>query len=89
MSDLTGEYHFEVYNSKLKYDVEVTRNISVILGNGATGKTTLCRMISNAAKRGSGVYLHSTKNASVTLLTNEMFTDNYIQRHMNEERIYC
>ena len=42
---MRGKYSIEIYNNKLHYQFEVKRNITIIQGNSATGKTTLINMI--------------------------------------------
>lgn len=42
---MTGKYNITVSNNKLQYKFTINRNITVIKGNSATGKTTLIEMI--------------------------------------------
>ena len=42
---MIGSYHVTVSNRYLKYEFDIKRNITVIKGNSATGKTTLLEMI--------------------------------------------
>lgn len=42
---MIGAYHVTVSNRYLKYEFDIKRNITVIKGNSATGKTTLLEMI--------------------------------------------
>lgn len=42
---MTGAYHIVISNKRLKYEFDIRRNITVIRGNSATGKTTLVEMI--------------------------------------------
>lgn len=54
---MKGKYILEVYNKKLKYVLELNRNITIIKGNSGTGKTTLCNMLrSSQNRRGGGVH---------------------------------
>ena len=43
---MIGKYEIEVYNNRVHYYLTVKRNITVIQGNSATGKTELIRLIS-------------------------------------------
>lgn len=43
---MKGSYRIVVQNSKIRYDFEINRNITVIKGDSATGKTTLVELIS-------------------------------------------
>ena len=42
---MVGAYHLIVSNKYLKYEFDIKRNITVIKGNSATGKTTLLEML--------------------------------------------
>lgn len=42
---MIGKYEIEVYNNRVHYFLTVKRNITVIQGNSATGKTELIRLI--------------------------------------------
>ena len=47
---MTGKYDIEIYNKRVHYHLTVKRNITVIQGDSATGKTELLRMISDYEK---------------------------------------
>lgn len=57
---MKGKYHIVVQNNRLRYELEVKRNITIIRGDSATGKTTLLTMIQNAYELGtdSGVEIN-------------------------------
>ena len=38
---MTGKYDIEIYNKRVHYHLTVKRNITVIQGDSATGKTEL------------------------------------------------
>ncbi len=42
---MKGKYKIIVQNKKLRYDLEIKRNITIIKGDSATGKTTLIDML--------------------------------------------
>ena len=42
---MKGKYHITVANEMVKYDFDIRRNITIIKGDSATGKTTLVEMI--------------------------------------------
>lgn len=42
---MVGKYRVVVENKRIKYILDIKRNITVIKGNSATGKTTLIDMI--------------------------------------------
>lgn len=54
---MKGKYHIVVQNNRLRYELTVRRNITIIRGDSATGKTTLINLIEQAAALGenSGV----------------------------------
>ena len=56
---MKGKYQITVQNNRLRYDFEIRRNITVIQGDSATGKTTLIQMLRQAANLGdsSGIEL--------------------------------
>ena len=49
---MKGKYHVVVQNRRLHYDFTVRRNLTVIRGDSATGKTTLINMLSTYANMG-------------------------------------
>ena len=50
---MTGKYDIEVYNNRVHYFLTVKRNITVIQGNSATGKTELIRLINDYIVNGN------------------------------------
>lgn len=50
---MTGKYRIIVQNNKLHYEFEIRRNITIIQGNSATGKTTLINMLRQAENLGA------------------------------------
>lgn len=54
---MKGSYHIVVQTKKLRYELDIRRNITIIRGDSATGKTTLIQLIEQAASLGesSGV----------------------------------
>lgn len=73
---MKGKYRVRLENRRLIYDFEVKRNITVIRGNSATGKTTLISMLESYERDGeeSGISLHSEKNC--TVLTDVRWKEN-------------
>ena len=49
---MKGKYHVVVQNKRVHYEFDIKRNITVIRGDSATGKTTLYDMIALAARQG-------------------------------------
>lgn len=49
---MKGKYKIVVQNNRLHYEFEIKRNITIIQGNSATGKTTLINMLRQAENMG-------------------------------------
>lgn len=49
---MKGKYKVIVQNNRLHYELEIKRNITIIQGNSATGKTTLINMLRQAENLG-------------------------------------
>lgn len=64
---MKGIHHIFIQNKRLRYDFEVRRNLTVIRGDSATGKTTLIEMIQDYIDCGnaSGIELSSDKKCFV------------------------
>lgn len=64
---MRGSHRITVSNAKLKYDFVIRRNITIIKGNSATGKTTLVEMIREFYEDGvnSGISLNCDKECRV------------------------
>ena len=45
---MKGIFHFEVSNKKQFYSFDVKRNITILEGNSATGKTTLLEILQDS-----------------------------------------
>lgn len=50
---MLGKYEIEIYNRRVHYYLSVKRNLTVIQGNSATGKTELIRMLSDYENNGN------------------------------------
>lgn len=64
---MKGKYKIRVQNKTLRYDLEIKRNISIIKGDSATGKTKLVEMIQEYYENGddSGIELICKVNCGV------------------------
>lgn len=49
---MKGKYHIIVQNSRIKFEFDVKRNITIIRGDSATGKTTLMNLIETYERLG-------------------------------------
>lgn len=56
---MLGKYEIEVYNNRVHYFLTIKRNITILKGNSATGKTELIRLVSEYEANGasSGITL--------------------------------
>ena len=64
---MKGSYRIIVQNKRIRYDFEIRRNITIIKGDSATGKTTLIDMIGEYDENGpdSGIDLQADKELSL------------------------
>lgn len=64
---MKGRYRVIVQDKRIRYDFEICRNITIIRGDSATGKTTLIDMIRDYSVNGvnSSVELQCEKNCTV------------------------
>ena len=64
---MVGKYEIKVYNNKVQYKLTIKRNITILQGNSATGKTELIRLISEyeANDASSGITLICDKKCTV------------------------
>ena len=51
---MKGKYHIVVQNNRLRYELDIRRNITIIRGDSATGKTKLIDLLEQAADLGEG-----------------------------------
>ncbi len=60
---MKGKYHICVQNSRIRYEFDIKRNITIIRGDSASGKTTLFSMIESYNRLGedSGIEIVSKK----------------------------
>lgn len=65
--NMKGRYRIVVKNSSVRYDFEIRRNITIIKGDSATGKTTLVDMIREYYENGisSGIEITCDKVCAV------------------------
>ena len=64
---MKGSHRIVISNTNVRYDFTVRRNITIIRGDSATGKTTLVEMVSDHYESGedSGVNLRCDKQCRV------------------------
>ena len=64
---MIGKYNIEIYNNRVHYFLTVKRNITILQGNSATGKTELIRLIGDYEENGisSGITVKSDVRCTV------------------------
>jgi len=65
---MKGSYRIIVQNKRIRYDFAIKRNITVIRGNSATGKTALVDMIREHFENGSASGIELTCDKECTVL---------------------
>lgn len=60
---MKGKYHIVVQNSRVKFEFDIKRNITIVKGDSATGKTTLVSLIDTYDRLGadSGIEISCAK----------------------------
>lgn len=63
---MKGSHRIIIQNKRIRYDFEIRRNLTIIQGNSATGKTTLIDMIQeyDENRTASGIQLSSDKECT-------------------------
>ena len=64
---MRGTHNVIVQNKRIRYDFDIRRNLTIIQGDSATGKTTLIDMIQEYYENGSvsGIDLRSDKECVI------------------------
>lgn len=77
---MKGEVHVEIQNKRIRFEFDLRRNITVIRGDSATGKTTLISMIDAYANNGAAfgsemgeLFLYVQRHPEVYLYLPESF----------------
>lgn len=66
---MVGEYRIEVSNRYSKYFLNIRRNITILQGNSATGKTELIRMLSQYEDNGESSGIHVVSDVPLHILS--------------------
>ena len=54
---MKGIHKVTIYTKRIRYEFELTRNITIIRGDSATGKTTLIDMVQEYVNNPTGSFL--------------------------------
>ena len=67
IQNMVGKYEIEIYNNRVHYFLTVKRNITILQGNSATGKTELIRLLQEHEANGvsSGITLQCDVRCTV------------------------
>ena len=68
---MIGKHHVIIETSGLKYSFEIRRNITIIQGDSATGKTALIELLSDYKRRGPGQGITVTSDVPVYVYTGD------------------
>lgn len=71
---MKGKHKIVVKNNRLHYEFEIKRNITIIKGDSATGKTTLINMIRQFANLGNASGIEIECDAPCTVLEGNIWT---------------
>ena len=80
---MIGRYELTLYNNKVHYKMTITRNITVLRGDSASGKSEFIRLLAlyNSNPSSSGITLNCEKVCSVLNEENwKLFTESYTDR---------
>lgn len=70
---MKGKHKIVVKNNRLHYEFEIKRNITIIKGDSATGKTTLINMIRQFANLGNASGIEIECDAPCTVLEGNLW----------------
>lgn len=66
---MVGKYEIEIYNNRVHYSLSIKRNITILQGYSATGKTELIRLVSDYEQNGVSSGITVICEAACTVLT--------------------
>ena len=66
---MTGKFEIEVYNNRIHYFLTVKRNITILQGDSATGKSELIRLVTEYEENGNSSGITLKCDAKCTVLT--------------------
>ena len=67
---MTGKYEIEIYNNRVHYFLTVKRNITILEGDSATGKSELLRLIESYEENGASSGITMKSSVRCTVLNN-------------------
>lgn len=82
---MKGKYTIVIYNNALRYEITINKNITILKGESATGKSTLYNLFVQLKKRGSKSGIHCNMTDKIDILDTGEDWD-YLQYKLNESR---
>ena len=81
---MIGKFDIEIYNKRVHYFLTIKRNITILQGNSATGKTELIRLISEYEENGasSGITLKCDVKCTVLTSANWELVLSTLKKHI-------
>lgn len=83
---MRGKYNIVIYNNRLRYELEIERNITVIKGNSGTGKTTLYTMLRDLLSTSRYIGIECNCRDKIKILDNSSDWRNELS--INTEKIF-
>ena len=78
---MKGKYEIVVKNNRLHYEFEIKRNITILRGDSATGKTTLIRQLVTDMDMAMKIVLSGTDSLGFMFTKDEALYDRCIMCH--------
>ena len=86
---MKGKHRIIVSTKRLKYDFEIRRNLTVIRGDSATGKTTLVDMIREYVNNPSGTPVELTCDKKCYVLEGSLWKEQLSAMQDSICEFYC
>lgn len=83
---MRGRYNIIVYNNRVRYELEIERNLTVIKGNSGTGKTTLYNMVRDLLSTSRYTGINCNFRDKIRILDNSSDWRNELS--INTEKIF-
>ncbi len=65
---MKGKYTIVIYNNAFRYEITINKNITILKGESATGKSTLYNLFVQLKKRGSKSGIHCNMTDKIDIL---------------------
>ena len=65
---MKGKHHIVIESARLKYEFDIKRNITIIRGDSATGKTTLIELLEDYRGGGEGIWRRASYSVPPSML---------------------